>query len=68
MRSSVEIYTLATGTSRVVWQTEQLVEAPNWSPDGQSLAINGDGLLYRLPLDGEGAGVDRHRLCAPMQQ
>ena len=29
MRSSVEIYTLATGTSRVVWQTEQLVEAPN---------------------------------------
>jgi Tol biopolymer transport system component len=52
MRSSVEIYTLATGTSRVVWQTEQLVEAPNWSPDGQSLAINGDGLLYRLPLTG----------------
>ena len=52
MRSSVEIYTLATGTSRVVWQTEQLVEAPNWSPDGQSLVINGDGLLYRLPLTG----------------
>ncbi len=52
MRSSVEIYTLATGKSRVVWQTEQLVEAPNWSPDGQSLVINGDGLLYRLPLSG----------------
>lgn len=52
MRSSVEIYTLETGESRVVWQTEQLVEAPNWSPDGQSLVINGDGLLYRLPLAG----------------
>ncbi|MBB5534792.1 TolB family protein [Rhizobium giardinii] len=52
MRSSVEIYTLETGESRVVWQTEQLVEAPNWSPDGQSLVINGDGLLYRLPLEG----------------
>ncbi|CAN7360298.1 hypothetical protein LJR235_002045 [Pararhizobium sp. LjRoot235] len=52
MRSSVEICTLETGESRVVWQTEQLVEAPNWSPDGQSLVINGDGLLYRLPLSG----------------
>ncbi|WP_426236147.1 TolB family protein [Pararhizobium sp. DWP1-1-3] len=52
MRSSVEIYTIASGESRVVWQTEQLVEAPNWSPDGQSLVINGDGLLYRLPLSG----------------
>lgn len=52
MRSSVEIYTIATGETRVVWQTEQLVEAPNWSPDGQSLVINGDGLLYRLPLSG----------------
>ncbi len=52
MRSSVEIYTLETGESRVLWQTEQLVEAPNWSPDGQSLVINGDGLLYRLPLAG----------------
>lgn len=52
MRSSVEIYTVATGETRIVWQTEQLVEAPNWSPDGQSLVINGDGLLYRLPLPG----------------
>ena len=59
MRSSVEIYTLETGESRVVWQTEQLVEAPNWSPDGQSLVINGDGLLYRLPLEvGEPALID----------
>ncbi len=52
MRSSVEIYTLATGETRIVWQTEQLVEAPNWSPDGLSLVINGDGLLYRLPFSG----------------
>jgi Tol biopolymer transport system component len=52
MRSSVEIYTLETGTSRIVWQTDKLVEAPNFSPDGGSLVINGDGLLYRLPLSG----------------
>jgi Tol biopolymer transport system component len=52
MRSSVEIYTIATGETRIVWQTQQLVEAPNWSPDGQSLVINGDGLLYRLAVTG----------------
>ena len=52
MRSSVEIHTIATGRNRVVFQTEQLIEAPNFSPDGQSLIVNGDGLLYRLPLSG----------------
>ncbi|MGG7517621.1 TolB family protein [Allorhizobium undicola] len=50
MRSSVEIYDLATRRSSVVWQTEKLVEAPNWSRDGRELVINADGLIYRLPL------------------
>lgn len=52
MRSSVEIFDLTSRTSRVVWQTERLVEAPNFAPDGRSLLVNGDGLLYRLPLTG----------------
>lgn len=52
MRSSVEIFDVVTGETRVVWQTERLVEAPNFSRDGRFLVINGDGLLYRLPLDG----------------
>lgn len=56
MRSSVEIYNIRTGENRVVWQTNELVEAPNYSPDGRYLLLNGDGLLYRLPLDG-GAGI-----------
>ena len=55
MRSSVEIYSIRSRTHRVVWQSDQLVEAPNWSPDGASLIINGDGLLYRLPVDGSAA-------------
>ncbi|TCM62746.1 TolB family protein [Rhizobium sp. BK068] len=54
MRSSVEIYNIRTGEARVVWQTTQLVEAPNFSPDGSYLLLNGDGLLYRLALDGSG--------------
>jgi Tol biopolymer transport system component len=50
MRSSVEIYNLASGATRIVWQTDTLVEAPNWSRDGQYLIINGDGQLFKLSL------------------
>jgi Tol biopolymer transport system component len=31
-----------------------LLEAPNWTPDGRSLLLNGDGLLWRLGLDATG--------------
>ncbi|MFN7091407.1 MAG: hypothetical protein ACK4P4_12705 [Allorhizobium sp.] len=51
MRSSVEIYDMTTRECEVVWQTDDLVEAPNWSRDGEFLVINGEGLLYALPLD-----------------
>lgn len=51
MRSSVEIYDIVTRETEIVWQTEDLVEAPNWTRDGEFLLINGDGLLYALPLD-----------------
>ncbi|MBX4867761.1 TolB family protein [Rhizobium bangladeshense] len=52
MRSSVEIYNVRTGRACEVWQTDRLVEAPNFSPDGSYLLLNGDGLLFRLPLNG----------------
>ena len=52
MRSSVEIYNVRTGRAREVWQTDKLVEAPNFAPDGSYLLLNGDGLLFRIPLDG----------------
>lgn len=54
MRSSVEIYDIETAETHVVWQTDRLVEAPNFSRDGRFLIVNGDGLLCRLPLDGGG--------------
>jgi Tol biopolymer transport system component len=57
MRSSVEIYNIRTRQNRVVWQTADLVEAPNWSPDGSYLLINGNGLLYRLSPAGGQAPV-----------
>lgn len=54
LRSSVEIFNIRSRTMRVVWQTEALFEAPNWSPDGQYLMLNSEGLIYRLSPDGDG--------------
>ncbi len=53
MRSSVEIYNIRTRKSRIVWQTEDLFEAPNWSPNGDYLMLNADGLIYRLSPAGD---------------
>jgi Tol biopolymer transport system component len=53
MRSSVEIFTPETGETHIVWQTDRLVEAPNFTRDGKALILNGDGRLLRLPVSGE---------------
>lgn len=49
MRSSLEIFDLATGGSRVILQTDALIEAPNWDPLGGGLLVNGDGRLFWVP-------------------
>jgi Tol biopolymer transport system component len=51
MRSSLEIFALASGRSQVVLQTDALIEAPNWDPQGGSLLVNGGGRLFRVPLE-----------------
>ena len=50
-RSKVAIHDLRSRTSRTLYETEGVVEAPNWSRDGRWLLINTGGNLYRLPLD-----------------
>ncbi|ROQ36769.1 hypothetical protein EDF46_3316 [Frondihabitans sp. PhB188] len=41
----------ATGDAETVFESDTvLVEAPNWDPDGHSLVVNADGLLWRLGL------------------
>lgn len=54
LRSSVEIYNIRTRQGRIVWQTEKLFEAPNWSPNGDYLMLNAEGLIYRLSPHGDG--------------
>lgn len=51
VHSILEIYDLAVRQRRVLLSAPRHVEAPNWSRDGQFLVVNGDGLLYRVPLE-----------------
>jgi len=38
--------------SRVVYTTDALIEAPNWTGDGRALIYNNDGRLFRISVDG----------------
>lgn len=40
------------GTKTVIYETSQLIEAPNWSPDGAWLIYNADGRVFRISTDG----------------
>jgi Tol biopolymer transport system component len=37
---------------RVIYDSGELLEAPNWSPDGQWLIYNADGRLFKISPDG----------------
>lgn len=52
-RSKVAIYDVAARTSSVIYESEGVMEAPNWSRDGKHLLVNTGGGLYRLSIDGE---------------
>ena len=52
-RSRVFTYDLATGGKKLVHESDEILyEAPNWTLDGSELIINGNGRLFRLPVDG----------------
>ncbi|MEL6641755.1 MAG: biopolymer transporter Tol [Pseudomonadota bacterium] len=39
-------------TPTVIYETGDLIEAPNWTPDGRWLIFNGDGRIWRISVDG----------------
>ncbi|MDW4496445.1 hypothetical protein R5H30_00510 [Sulfitobacter sp. D35] len=49
-RSHLQIYDLDTDRVRTVFETDMLIEAPNWTCDNR-LIVNGDGRIYAVPLD-----------------
>jgi TolB protein len=38
--------------SQVIYTSKDIVEAPNWSPDGKYLLLNSKGKLWKLPVKG----------------
>jgi sugar lactone lactonase YvrE len=40
------------GDRRVIVTADEVIEAPNWSPDGQWLVFNAGGQLFRISPDG----------------
>ncbi|WP_422372083.1 TolB family protein [Hoeflea sp.] len=51
MASKLQIYDLASARATELLVTESLIEAPNWTPDGAGLIVNGDGRMYRVLLE-----------------
>ena len=51
MRSELAIFDLPARDITVLLATDDLIEAPNWTPDGSQLLVNGNGRLYRVPLE-----------------
>jgi Tol biopolymer transport system component len=50
--STLEVMAVATRRRRVVHCTREHIEAPNWSPDGETLLFNGRGRIYRVSTVG----------------
>jgi Tol biopolymer transport system component len=63
-RCRIRVWQRATGDLLTVHEsTTRLYEAPNWTADGR-LVVNGDGLLWTLPVDGSVGpeAIDAHGL------
>lgn len=43
------------GNRRVLFEADEVLEAPNWTPDGSALIFNAGGELWRMALDGSAA-------------
>jgi Tol biopolymer transport system component len=54
-RAELFVIDVLSGEPRRVLSSKKLVlEAPNWTPDGDWLVVNGDGKLFRTAASGEG--------------
>jgi len=52
-RSELYVLDVETGERTLVHASStRLIEAPNWTPDGKDLLVNGDGHLFRIPVTG----------------
>jgi len=52
VESTLEVIPISSFDRKVVYHTQDHIEAPNWSPDGETLIYNSKGLLYKIPAEG----------------
>jgi TolB protein len=52
LHSTLEIVPIGSKDRRVLYHSLALLEAPNWTKDGQSLLFNSRGRIFRLPVRG----------------
>ena len=50
-QSRLEILDVSTGERKIVYESRDPLEAPNWTSDGKALIYNSNGLLYRFDLE-----------------
>ncbi|MBV9962843.1 MAG: PD40 domain-containing protein [Parafilimonas sp.] len=50
LSSQLEILNVATGHSKIIYQSPRSIQAPNWMKDGNHLLYNSDGLVYKYDL------------------
>lgn len=43
------------GEPEVIFTADEIIEAPNWTPDGRTLVFNAGGEIWRIPADGSAA-------------
>ena len=49
--SNLEILDVASGKREIIYKVPYSIQAPNWTPDGESLIFNdGNGIMYRFDL------------------
>lgn len=53
-----------TGEQATVFEADEIIEAPNWTPDGEALIFNAGGELWRIDAEGKTAPqrIDTGRL------
>jgi TolB protein len=52
-RAELHVLDVDSGERRLVHRSSSMLfEAPNWTPDGRDLLVNGDGHLWRIPVEG----------------
>jgi TolB protein len=58
-KSRISVYDIGRKSIHVVYESDKVFEAPNWSPDGKYLLSNSGGNLFRVPLNGAGEAEPR---------